>query len=296
MKELLKILDSQAAGSLDPNGKTQVRNFGLISCGNTVHIRHVPFDSPCIILVLSGRKLMFEKGREIICEAGSVLTIPGPESYDLRNEPNPRTGRYRALVIPFESSDLERLQQMHRLTLQGSEDLPRILYFDKNTELNAALENYLRNDNDEYLLNHRLLEVLLILTQQDRRLLTYTLSAINWNQRVRAVLAVDLSKKWEINEVCRQLATSESALRRHLKNEQTGFRDLLGEQRLTKALMQLLQTSSPVTQVAYDCGYQSVSRFSSNFRKRFGLPPAAFRESMNENGQHLAVSGQLIND
>ena len=281
MKALLKILDSQTASSLDPNGKTQVRNFGLISCGNTVHIRHVPFDSPCIILVLSGRKLMFEKGREIICNTGYALTVPAPESYDLRNEPDPQTGRYRALVIPFESSDLERLQQMHRLTRQGAEDLPRILSFDQSSVLTTALEHYLRNDNNEYLLNHRLLEVLLILTQQDRRLLAYTLSTVSWSQRVRAALAVDLSKKWEINEVCRQLATSESALRRHLKSEQTGFRDLLSEQRLTMALTQLLQTSSPVTKIAYDCGYQSVSRFSSNFRKRFGLPPAAFRESLN---------------
>ena len=55
--------------------------------------------------------------------------------------------------------------------------------------------------------------------------------------------------------------------------------------------MQLLQTSSPVYQIAYDCGYQSVSRFTSNFRKRFGLPPTAIRASMEETGHMLAVTG-----
>ena len=112
----------------------------------------------------------------------------------------------------------------------------------------------------------------------------------SWSQRVRAILATDLARSWEINELCARLATTESTLRRNLKRENTGFRELLSDLRLSTALMQLLQTSRPVYQVAYDCGYQSVSRFSSNFHKRFGVPPRQFRESMDESEQSLDVS------
>jgi AraC-like DNA-binding protein len=87
-----------------------------------------------------------------------------------------------------------------------------------------------------------------------------------------------------------RLATSESALRRHLKLENTGYRELLQEMRLTTALIQLMQTTQPVYQIAYDCGYQSVSRFTSNFHRRFGLPPRAFRDSVEGSEQNLAVS------
>ncbi|MCU7935250.1 MAG: helix-turn-helix transcriptional regulator [Candidatus Thiodiazotropha sp. (ex Dulcina madagascariensis)] len=296
MKKLLDTLDSLTDTPLAPNGKTQVKGFGLISCGNTVHIRHVPFDTPCIILVLSGRKVMFENGRKIVCDAGGVLCVPSPRSYDLRNEPDPNTGRYRALVIPFQRPHLERLCQAHDLAGHRPEEVPCILHFKNNPLSIAAIEHYLTSGTDNYLLDHRLLEVLLILVREDNRLLAYVFAAKDWSQRVRAVLATDLSRKWEIAEICHRLATSESTLRRHLKREQTGFRDLLSEQRLTSALMQLLQTSLPVTRIAYDCGYQSVSRFSSNFSKRFGLPPSAFRDALNESEHTLTVSGQPIVD
>ena len=296
MERLLQIIRSHTGDPLDANGKTQVHNYGLISCANQVHIRHVPFDSPCIILVLAGRKIMFEHGRKVVCEAGSALCVPSPESFDLRNEPDPQSGGYRALVIPFQLSDLEKLSQMHGMTPIGTERFPYILHFHHNPVLLDAVEHYLSTDAESHLLNHRLLELLLILVEQDERLLNYTLSRENWSQKVRAVLATDLSHKWEIGEVCRRLATSESTLRRHLKSEQTGFRDLLSEQRLTTALMQLLQTSLPVTRIAYDCGYQSVSRFSNNFSKRFGLPPSEFRSSVNESEHTLTVSEQLSTD
>jgi AraC-like DNA-binding protein len=274
----------------DPNGKTQIKNYGLISCANRVDIRHVPIDSLCMLFVLEGRKILYEKGREIACRAGEVLTLPSPASFDLRNEPDRRSGRYRCLVIPFRYSDLEALGKIHDIAKSSADRFPAILHFRQHEQMLSALQHYLSTDSQDALLNHRLLELLLILVQQDSRLLNYTLCQESWSQKVRAILATDLSKKWEIAEICQQLATSESTLRRHLKNEQSGFRELLSEQRLTTALTQLLQTSLPVTQIAYECGYQSVSRFSNNFSKRFGASPSEFRNIVNETEHSLTVS------
>lgn len=285
MNDILALLDSLGSKSQSPNGKTPIAGFGFISCASRVHIRHVPFYTPCIILVLSGRKLI----GKMACEAGDVLTVPAPASYDLRNEPEARSGRYRALIIPFEHDDLERLRAAHAIETIRQPTSIGPLRYDGDAVLIDAVKHYLSSHDNARLLKHRLLEILLILATKDRRLLAYPLAQENWAQRVRACLATDLAYAWSIGEVCKRLATSESALRRNLQRETTGFRELLQDLRLSTALTQLLQTSLPIYRVAYDCGYQSVSRFTSNFHKRFGLPPSALRLGVDENEQNLAV-------
>ncbi|MBW9267045.1 MAG: helix-turn-helix transcriptional regulator [Candidatus Thiodiazotropha sp. (ex. Lucinisca nassula)] len=235
---------------------------------------------------------MIEKGQDIICNTGNALTVPSPGSYDLRNEPDRRSGRYRALVIPFEVTDIEHLLRLHQLQPHHRQVAPQILHFNIQADLANAIRHYLTPSSDDHLIRHRLLELLLILLRQDERLMTYSLCQPSWSQKVRSIFATDLAKKWEIVEVCQRLAISESTLRRNLKREQTGFRDLLVEQRLSAALMLLLQTSQSITQIAYDCGYLSVSRFSSNFSKRFGLPPTELRISLNESEQKMTVCEQ----
>lgn len=285
MNDVLALLKSLDSKSQSPNGKTPIAGFGFISCASRVHIRHVPFYTPCIILVLSGRKLI----GKIACEAGDAFTVPAPASYDLRNEPDVHSGRYRALIIPFEHDDLERLRAAHALETIRQPTSIGPLRYDGDEVLISAVKHYLTSHDNARLLKHRLLEILLILATKDRRLLAYPLAQEYWSQRVRACLATDLAYAWSIGEVCKHLATSESALRRNLQRENTGFRELLQDLRLSTALTQLLQTSLPVYRIAYDCGYQSVSRFTSNFHKRFGLPPSVLRLGMDESEQNLAV-------
>lgn len=117
-------------------------------------------------------------------------------------------------------------------------------------------------------------------------------SKVDWGGRVRALLSSDLAQPWDISNVCGQLAATESTLRRNLRREDTSFREILQDLRLTTALMQLLQTSYPIHRIAYDCGYQSVSRFTSNFHKRFGVPPSQVRNAVNESEHILTGLGQ----
>ena len=54
--------------------------------------------------------------------------------------------------------------------------------------------------------------------------------------------------------------------------------DYLKKLRLQKAASLLLTTSSPVTQVAFDCGFNDSNYFSSMYRKEYGLSPTQFRK------------------
>jgi len=291
VNEILALIDRLRTGSLNRQGRTPLMDFGLISCDDTVHIRRIPFYEPCIIMVLSGRKLIFDAPGTMTCEAGTTITVPAPSYYSMRNEIDPRGHHYKALLIPFRDGDLERLRQAHRI----EQPMPRreagILRFGHDATLVEAVRHYLGGNGDPHLRDHRLLEILLIQAKKDPRLLAYVFAGESWSRRVRMLLATDMARAWEIGEVCRRLGTSESALRRHLKDEKVGFRELLQELRLGTALTLLLQTSHPVYRIAYDCGYLSVPRFTSNFHKRFGLPPKALRATVGENGKKPDVRG-----
>jgi len=47
------------------------------------------------------------------------------------------------------------------------------------------------------------------------------------------------------------------------------------------AIKLLLESELPITQIAYEVGYQYSSNFSTAFRKEFGITPAAIRKQVN---------------
>ncbi len=289
MIEIAKTIEALRAGSAGGDGKSPLRDMGFLSCTNALHIRHAPFFDPCLILVLSGRKVLFERGKAVRCPAGSLLAVPGPSGYDLRNEPDPKAKKYAALLVPFKVELLDRLVRSHNLMHEVRREPAGLLVFGPDETLHGSIHHYLRTLGNARLLRHRLMEVLLILATRNPALLSFGLQREHWSARLRSVLAADLARAWSLREVCRRLATSESTLWRNLRDEGTGFREVLSELRLASALTQLLSTSRPVYRIAYDCGYQSVSRFTSNFHKRFGLPPRAFRAQADESGQSLTA-------
>lgn len=287
MTDLLTLVESLQQQPVGANGKSALAELGFIACAQTIDIKHVPFFEPCLLLILAGRKTLFDAGEAVHAQTGELFAVPGPASFDMRNEPDARSRKYRALVIPFNYTQLQDIRTMHALS--AAPHAGGVLKFARNAVRDDAIAHYLHSLDDVRLRTHRLMEILLILATADARLLSLAQMQATWSQRVRSLVATDLTRTWDIADVCRRLATSESSLRRNLKREHAGFRELVNELRLSSALTQLLQTSRPIYQIAYDCGYHSVSRFSNNFHKRFGLPPRDLREAADSE-QNLAVS------
>lgn len=289
MNEIAKTIETLLAGAGAANRKSPLKDLGFLSCASTVHIKHAPFYDPCLILVLSGTKTLFKDGKAESCTAGSLLAVPGPSSFDLRNAPDPITKKYTALLIPFKVELIDRLIRSHNLVHEVRREPVNVIGFELDKTLHESIHHYLTTLGNAKLLNHRLMEILLVLATRNPALLSFGLHRVEWEGRVRAVLSADLARTWTLAEVCKQLATTESTLRRNLKREGMNFREVLYELRLASALTQLLQTSLPIYRIAYDCGYQSVSRFTSNFHKRFGVPPKQFRAMASETEQSLTA-------
>lgn len=53
--------------------------------------------------------------------------------------------------------------------------------------------------------------------------------------------------------------------------------------RLEKAANSLLYSNDNVSAIAYDCGFQDASTFSSNFHEIYGMSPSNYRLGQNRN-------------
>ena len=80
-----------------------------------------------------------------------------------------------------------------------------------------------------------------------------------------------------------KMATSERQLQRKLKalTDQNPI-DLLREFRLKKA-SQLLKDGYQVSLIADECGFNSISYFSSCFKAQYGMPPKKYQQTANDN-------------
>lgn len=91
-----------------------------------------------------------------------------------------------------------------------------------------------------------------------------------------AALLDDLADNRPLEAWGRQAGASVSTLGRLFRAETgMGFSAWRQQARLVRAL-ELLAAGRPVTQVALDLGYDSVSAFIAMFRRAFGVPPARY--------------------
>lgn len=79
-------------------------------------------------------------------------------------------------------------------------------------------------------------------------------------------------------DAAKQLGVSERTLQRKLGELGTTFQDEISEARVRVAKRLLVDTDTPITNIALDVGCASLQHFSALFRKRCGQSPSAFRK------------------
>lgn len=286
LQSIMDRVEVLTGGNMGDTGKTPVAHFGKVACIKELRLSLVPFFEPCVIVVLSGTKHLGEKS----VGPGGCLGVPAPSNFHMTNEPDPETGSYIALVFPFDLDDVAHvrtaLMAQGKALPQGQNGQDIVTYaFDGDTL--EALDHYLQSGMSDSAarVQHRKREILLILAERDPRILTLAGGVADWAQRLRTLFAKDPAHPWAMEEVCQRLAVTESTLRRSLRKEDTSFRDVLSAFRLSNALMSVLMSPAPIYQIAHDNGFQSVSRFTENFRKRFDATPSEVRSRLPESGQ-----------
>lgn len=113
------------------------------------------------------------------------------------------------------------------------------------------------------------------------------------NHRIDQVvqfLNENFGKPIRLGEVARIAGMTETAFSRFFKAK-TGitFVDCLNDIRLGHASRMLIDTTNSIAEIAYDCGFNSISNFNRIFKKKKGARPKEFRQNYSNSGTRIFI-------
>ena len=287
IQDLIQLIRSHLA----PSEVKPLGQIGVFHCHRHQRLRSVPIHHPSVVLVLEGTKRVTFAARQETLGAGELAFLPAGSELLMENIPCPDRHEYLALCLSFSPETVQRFltsyghrldwpAQQPRFTAPAPEDLVRLIT-QRVTWCQAG-------DVDDWILNDLKQQEILSLCGHHRLLgLLLPSRHLSWQQQVSGLVSLDLSHRWKVGEVGQRLGVSESALRRHLQEENTSFSDILEQARLITALGLLQETQYSVARVAEQVGYQSPSRFTERFKQRFGVTPSQLKQSREQHTDAL---------
>lgn len=81
----------------------------------------------------------------------------------------------------------------------------------------------------------------------------------------------------QIDWIASKLGMSRRTLQRHLARSGGSFADIVEAELTQRAMSLLADTANPITQIAYELGYNDVAHFSRAFKRWQGITPSAYR-------------------
>jgi len=236
---------------------------------------NVPIVKPLLIVVLNGDKELGNH-HELACGAGDFIFLSNSPAINMRNIPKEK--EYFALLIEFEYEDFNGLQtqlsnEKDHLIGGMTETLEKSLL--------QFVEAALWAPKEVWSLRKR--EILVLLCHLGHQDILSLLRTPKVTYQLHDMFIKDGFSALTIEVICNQLAMSKSTLRRKLKSEGTSVVEVKDQARLGLSLHLLQTTNNSIGLIASECGYQSQSRFTERFKRRFGLTPSDLRKTkMND--------------
>lgn len=139
---------------------------------------------------------------------------------------------------------------------------------------------------DENLIITKLKELLLLLSKSEKPTsITEFVNSLfvpceyNFNEIVQQNLYSNLSLP-EFAHLCNSsLATFKRKFTEYYKESPAKY---ILQKKLEKSTQLLQHKSKPISEIAYDCGFETISNFDKAFKKQFGKSPTKFRLSQND--------------
>jgi AraC-like DNA-binding protein len=232
-------------------------------------------DHPAIILLRRGRKTLRIGNKKIILSHGDAVAIAPGTTCDVQNETD--RGGFESTWIVGADVILSTIEKA----------------FPEHGKLKDV--EALKNLGDEFVQSfERAVQTIvtpervpdIVAEQRIRELLTWLAykgvvlpaqSPTDLPRKVRLMIGAAPERTWLSKDVAQHFAMSEATFRRRLADHGQSFNDILIDVRMTAALTLLQVTDRPIADIAYQVGYESASRFSVRFKKRFGFSPLAVR-------------------
>ncbi|WP_433616309.1 helix-turn-helix domain-containing protein [Paenibacillus cellulositrophicus] len=102
-------------------------------------------------------------------------------------------------------------------------------------------------------------------------------------QKILAYIDLHFLEAINLDTLSKELGISKFLISRIFSEQfHVSFRDYINGQRAAYAHMLLLSTADPVTEIAFDSGFNSLRSFYRVFKKEYGMTPNEFRRSLLE--------------
>ena len=96
--------------------------------------------------------------------------------------------------------------------------------------------------------------------------------------KVERIISFDIARRWYLRDIAETMYTSESLIKKMLKEENTCFSKILLASRMSMARRLLELRQVPLHTIAEKCGYSSTSYFINTFRQYYGITPHQFAQ------------------
>lgn len=256
------------------------RGLGVNRCRRPQSLTRMVIAQPTVMVPLLGEKRVQLDAAHYHAAPGEMLVLPPGIEIGVDNLPDVNERSFEAVQIVFDHETLNLFERLHANHLDDPNFTAR-WKVSGSEALFAAIADWVAYSTayqpDQTQTRHRMAEFLLILAKQggignlmlpQQRVL---------GARVKHLLGRELTRDWRVAELADSLGHSESTLRRKLRAEGRSFRELLEEARMERGVDLVMATNMPISQIAFQCGYESQSRFAERFRKRFSLSPTELR-------------------
>jgi AraC-like DNA-binding protein len=234
-----------------------------------------------LVIVIEGRKEVLWGAERKIYHAGDAFVLPAGAQVDVVNEPDAGSGVYRALFFRFSRAlVIEAARLWPQLTMRevpiGSSIAVGPALCSAIIHSGEAMAGTL--DLSRRIVDHRVLEVLLILAEQGALPLMPKYVESSVSDAVRLLIRHRLDHAWSAAAVAARLSMSEATLRRRLRDEGQSLRALLLAERMQAAYLILSDRDANVADAVAATGYTSRSHFSRHFHEAFGQAPSTVRK------------------
>lgn len=245
--------------------------FSVYSSHKEQIITNVPIIKPLLIFILSGAKQLGTCD-SVECLSGSFVFLSNSPRIDMRNIPIQE--EYFAVLINFEDEDFSELPKssaQSKMFFQG----------DINSILASALCQFMEFSSIAplQLMRLRKREILEIIYHSGYKDVCNIVQSQRLSEKVQAMISNDISCDWSVELIASNLFMSASTLRRKLKSEGNHIQDIKNRVRLGHGLHLLQTTTFHISHIAEQCGYQSQSRFTEQFKLLFGMTPREIRKT-----------------
>lgn len=245
--------------------------FSVYSSYKEQIITNVPIIKPLLIFILKGTKHLGSCGT-VEGQSGSFVFLSNSPRMDIRNIPLQE--EYFAVLIDFEHKDFSELPKNHA---------PYQKYFqgEINAVLASALSQFIAFSSiaPSKVIRLRKKEILEIIYHSGYHDVCHIAQPPTVSEKVQSMISNDVSLDWSVDLIASNLLMSASTLRRKLKSEGHDIQNIRTSVRLGHGLHLLQTTPLNIGLIAEQCGYQSQSRFTEQFKLLFGMTPREIRKT-----------------